>query len=66
MRGNETQYYQVSAATLDEATLNRELMPFTKVKDNYPKYLLTLDTIQREVNYDGIQKMNLIDWLLGI
>lgn len=46
MRGNETQYYQVSAATLDEATLNRELMPFTKVKDNYPKYLLTLDTIQ--------------------
>lgn len=64
IRGNETQYYQVSATTLDEDTLNRELLPFTKVKDNYSKYLLTLDNIQREVNYDGIQKMNLIDWLL--
>lgn len=64
IRGNETQYYQVSATTLDEDTLNRELFPFTKVKDNYSKYLLTLDNIQREVNYDGIQKMNLIDWLL--
>lgn len=64
VRGEEIQYYQVSATTLDEDTLNRELYPFTRVKDNYPKYLLTLDTIQKEVNYDGVQKYNLIDWLL--
>ena len=66
VKGDETIYYQVSATTLDESTLERELKPFARVKDNFPKYLLTLDTIQREVNYDGIQKMNLIDWLLGI
>lgn len=64
VRGDETHYYQVSATTLDESTLERELNPFTKVKDNFPKLLLTLDTIQREANYDGIQKMNIIDWLL--
>lgn len=64
VRGDETHYYQVSATTLDESTLERELKPFTKVKDNFPKLLLTLDTIQREVNYDGVQKMNIIDWLL--
>ena len=52
------------ATTLDEDTLNRELYPFTRVKDNYPKYLLTLDTIQREANYEGVHKLNLIDWLL--
>lgn len=65
VRGDEMQYYQISATTLDESTLERELNPFTKVKDNFPKFLLTLDTIQRELNYDGIQKMNIIDWLLA-
>lgn len=65
VRGEEVQYYQVSATTLDEDTLNRELYPFTRVKDNYPKYLLTLDTIQREANYEGVHKLNLIDWLLN-
>ena len=57
-------YYQVSASTLDEKTLERELAPYKKVKDNYPKYLLTLDEVFREANYEGIQKLNVIDWLL--
>ncbi len=36
-------YYQVAATTLEETTLKRELAPFKKISDNYPKYLLTLD-----------------------
>ncbi len=59
------EYYQVSATVLDERTLKRELAPLRKIDDNYPKYLLTLDEMFREADYDGIQKRNAVDWLLG-
>ena len=61
---DETAYFQVSATTLDETTLNRELAPFKKVRDNYPKTLLTLDTLFADANYEGVRKRNVIDWLL--
>jgi len=57
-------YYQVAASVLDPATLARELEGLKKIKDNYPKYLLTLDDIPSLANHDGIIQMNLIDWLL--
>lgn len=58
------QYFQVSLSTLDPKTLERELRPLQAIHDQHPKYLLTLDQIQPEANYDGIQKKSLIDWLL--
>ena len=60
----EITYYQVSASTLDDNTLKRELAPFKKVNDNYPKYLLTLDEVFATADYDGIKKLNVLDWLL--
>lgn len=57
-------YYQVALETLNEETLARELRPLQKVLDSYPKYLLTLDQIGTAANYDGIVKMNALDWLL--
>lgn len=57
-------YYQVSASTLDENTLQRELYPLIQIKDNYPKYLLTLDDLFGTANYNGILKKNIIEWLL--
>lgn len=61
----QTAYYQVAATTLAPETLKRELAPFKSIADNYPKYLLTLDEIFGEANYNGIQKLNVIDWLLA-
>ena len=58
-------YFQVAASTLDPATLSRELAPFERISDNYPKYLLTLDEVFANADYEGIVKMNAIDWLLG-
>ena len=58
-------YYQVSTSTLDENTLRRELEPLQKISDNHPKFLLTLDEIMPNANYDGIRKLSVIDWLLG-
>jgi predicted AAA+ superfamily ATPase len=59
---NTKEYYQVSASVLDEAVKERELASLLKVRDNYPKYLLTLDSIIGD--YEGIKQVNLIDWLL--
>lgn len=64
IKNNQTEYYQISATTLTPDTLARELAPLQSVQDNYPKYLLTLDELFGEANYDGIQKKNLIKWLL--
>lgn len=62
--GSEISYYQVSATTLDENTLKRELAPLKKVNDNYPKYLLTLDELFGNSDYNGIKKKNVLQWLL--
>lgn len=60
----KTIYYQVAATTRDPKTLDRELKPLTCIDDHYPKYILTLDE-DPEVDYDGIRKVNALDWLLG-
>lgn len=59
---NEREYYQVAFTVNDEKTFNREVSAFKNIKDNYPKYLLTLDYDNTSI--DGIQKQNVIDWLL--
>ena len=56
-------YYQVALTTRNEDILNRELRSLQKTGDHYPKYLLTLD-MDLEADYDGITKINVIDWLL--
>ena len=61
VRDKKTEYYQVSASVLDEKTLERELVPFKQIKDNYPKFLITLDDFTGD--HDGIQQINLIGWL---
>jgi predicted AAA+ superfamily ATPase len=62
VRDKKTEYYQVSATVLDENTLKRELGPLNQIKDNYPKFLITLDDFQGD--HEGIQQVNLIDWLM--
>ena len=60
---NEREYYQVAYSINDEKTFNREILAFRNIRDNYPKFLLTLD--YDSVNIDGVQKINVIDWLLN-
>lgn len=57
------QYYQVAYTTREKSTLERELTPLQKINDHYPKYILTMD-VDPIVDYDGIRKMNVLDWLL--
>ncbi len=64
MNTEETVYYQVAATVLEEETLKRELAPLKKIQDNYPKYLLTLDEVFGNGDYDGIRRRNVLEWLL--
>lgn len=60
-----TTYFQVALTVRDEKTLERELRVLEAVKDHYPKYLLTLDD-DPEMQYNGIRRINVRDWLLGL
>jgi predicted AAA+ superfamily ATPase len=64
-QGGEREYYQVAVTALDVTTLTREIRPLERIQDNYPKYLLTLDEYMPTANFDGIKKINALDWLLG-
>lgn len=61
---NGLKYYQVALTVREEKVLERELKSLQKTGDHYPKYLLTLD-MDLETDYEGITKINVVDWLLS-
>ena len=44
-----------------EETIEREFRPFSKIKDHYPKYIITMDQFDR--SREGVKHINLIDFL---
>ena len=58
-------YYQVSQTVVNPKTLERELNAFSGLKDAYPRYLLTMDSLGKGRNFDGIKQLNLVQWLLN-
>lgn len=61
-KGGEKIYYQVTASAADPATFAREIAPLKAIKDNYPKYILSLDELPMEE--EGIKQINIMDFLL--
>ena len=59
----EQLYVQVSFNTEKEETLKRELRPLEAIKDQHPKWLLTMDEILPEQNFNGIIKTSALKWL---
>ena len=57
-------YVQVTETMTSEDVRTRELYPLQKIKDNYEKIVLSLDT-GLEKSYEGIKSINLIDWLIS-
>ena len=56
-------YVQVALSVRDEKTLKREINVLQKIKDNYPKYLITLD--YDKVDYEGIRQIPALEFLTG-
>lgn len=57
-------YIQVTESMTSEDVRSRELAPLQKIRDNYEKLVLSLDT-GLDTSYDGIQSKNVIEWLLS-
>jgi predicted AAA+ superfamily ATPase len=57
----QTVYVQVSYLLENEETIEREFRPFSKIKDHYPKYIITMDQFDR--SRDGIKHVNLLEFL---
>jgi len=62
-KADEKLYIQVSYLLASEKTIEREFSPLFSIRDNYPKYVLSMDTILGS-DYEGIKRLNLIDFLL--
>lgn len=60
-KDSEYQYLQVAMTIMDEKTEEREYKPFESIRDNYPKYLFTMDPLLQKRN--GIHHCNLIDFI---
>ena len=63
VKDGKTVYFQVALTVRDQTTLERELRPLDNIKDHCLKYLLTLDD-DPPASYNGIHRINALDWLL--
>lgn len=59
--GSEKIYVQVSYLLASDETIEREFGILEKIPDNYPKYVVTMDEINRGRN--GIKHLNIRDFL---
>lgn len=46
---------------MNEETEEREYKPFSMIRDNYPKFLFTVDTLLQK--RDGVIHKNIIDFI---
>ncbi|MCH4889315.1 ATP-binding protein [Acidaminobacter sp. JC074] len=61
-KNHKIQYFQVAYLLNSESTIESEFRVLEKIKDNHPKYVLSLDKI--DFSRNGIQHKNVIDFLL--
>lgn len=54
-------YAQVAMTIMEKTTEDREYEPYRHIRDNYPKYLFTLDTLLQK--RDGVIHANMIDFM---
>ena len=60
---NRKIYIQVAYLLATPETIEREFSVLLRINDNYPKYVLSMDTVFGN-DVQGIQRINLVDFLL--
>ena len=62
MNDGEKSYYQALYLLADEKVVDREFGAYESVRDNFPKYVLSMDKL--DFSRDGIVHKNILDFLL--
>lgn len=57
----EKLYVQVAYLLVDESTIDREFGVYDSIKDNFPKYVVTMDEL--DMSRNGIKHLNIRDFL---
>ena len=60
---NRKMYIQVTYMLSSPETIEREFSALRSIKDNYPKYVISMDTVFGN-DFEGIRRINLIEFLL--
>ena len=60
---NKRIYIQIAYKMTEQSTIEREYKPLLKIKDNFPKYVLTMDKSWTDT-IDGIEHKHIVDFLL--
>ncbi|AWX31991.1 ATP-binding protein [Methanosphaera sp. BMS] len=60
-KNNKRIYIQVCYMLTKQSTINREFGSLLEIKDNYPKYVLSMD--KYDFSREGIEHINIIDFL---
>ena len=63
-KNNETVYVQVCYLLEKETTIEREFGNLLKIKDQYPKYVLSMTAFKNQNTYKGIIHQQIPDFLL--
>jgi predicted AAA+ superfamily ATPase len=61
-RRDETMYIQVAYLLASPETIEREFAPLLNIRDNFPKYVLSMDEF--DFGRQGVQHRHIRDWLL--
>ncbi len=56
-------YVQVAYKLESQATIDREFNPLLEIRDNHPKFVVTMDEFWRD-NIDGVKHIHIADFLL--
>ncbi|MBQ5549774.1 MAG: ATP-binding protein, partial [Bacteroidales bacterium] len=61
---NEKVYIQVTYLLSSEKTIQREFSNLANIKDNYPKYVVSMDKFPVTSDYPGIIQIFMLDFLM--
>lgn len=62
-RSGQKIYVQVAYLLKDEPTIEREFGNLLAIKDNYPKYVVSMDDALSDTDYNGIKQIHVIDFI---
>lgn len=62
VKGKNRLYIQVAYLLADDSVIEREFSPLLSVRDNFPKFVLSMDSVDR--SREGINHRNIADFLL--